>query len=209
VTEDEARALLVARYDVSRETLERLDRFLAFLREQAEHQNLVSASTLDQMWTRHVLDSAQLLDHVPKASRNWLDLGAGAGFPGLVTAVIGGIPTTLVESRRKRIEFLRAAAEIAAPGIAQVEGMAVEKLPPRRYDVISARAFAPLPRLLELSARFAHSGTVWVLPKGRNAATELEQLGGTWQGDFRIEGSLTDPDSAIIVAVHVERRNTR
>lgn len=209
MTEDEARALVASRYDVPRETMALLDRFLVMLHDEAGRQNLVAASTLDRLWSRHVLDSAQLLDHAPKDARRWLDLGAGAGFPGIVIGVIAPGTVKLVESRRKRIGFLEAV--IDALGLTprlSVCGMPVERMADGDYDVITARAFAPLPKLFDLAHRFSRKDTLWLLPKGRSAQAELAAARGTWQGRFRIEESLTDPESAIIVADHVERRKS-
>jgi len=208
MTEDEARAWLEAR-NVSRETFDAIDRFLAFLREEATRQNLISASTLDAMWARHVVDSAQLLDHVP-VWKSWLDLGSGAGFPGLIAAIIGNGHVTLVESRTKRIAFLREAAKIA--GVAyrtEIIGSRVEAMRHRRFDVISARAFAPLPKLLSIAHPFSDKTTRWVLPKGKSAAEELEAARASWQGDFALVPSVTDSEAAIIVASGVTPGKTR
>jgi 16S rRNA (guanine527-N7)-methyltransferase len=203
VTEAEARAAL----DVSRETLERLDAFAALLREENERQNLVSRGSLDQLWGRHIADSAQLLRFAPDGAAGWLDLGTGAGFPGLIVAALHPARVTLVEARRLRADFLVRAAEVL--GIAarvEIVCAKVEAMPARQYDVISARAFAPLERLLDLGARFSASRTVWILPKGRNAKTELEAARRSWQGDFRLEQSLTDADALILVAEGVRRK---
>jgi 16S rRNA (guanine527-N7)-methyltransferase len=199
MTEDEARAWLEAR-NVPRETFSRIEAFLAFLRQEAERQNLIAASTIDHLWARHVVDSAQLLDQAPEWS-TWLDLGAGAGFPGLIVALLGEGEVTLIESRVKRVTFLREAAAIA--GIADrvtVLGSRVETAPRRHFDVISARAFAPLPKLLELALPFSGKATRWVLPKGKSAGEELEAARSSWQGNFRLVPSTTDSEAAIIVA---------
>lgn len=199
MTEEEARAWLVAR-NVPRETLEAIDKFLAFLRDEATRQNLISASTLDSLWARHVVDSAQLMDHVPDW-KSWLDLGSGAGFPGLIAAILGNGHVTLVESRTKRIAFLREAAKIANVAYrTEVIGSRVEAMRHRRFDVISARAFAPLPKLLGIAWPFSDKTTRWVLPKGKSAAEELEAARASWQGEFRLVPSVTDSEAAIIVA---------
>jgi 16S rRNA (guanine527-N7)-methyltransferase len=208
MTEDEARAWLAAR-DVSRETFERTEAFLAFLREEAARQNLIAASTLDSVWARHVVDSAQLIDHAGPW-QEWLDLGSGAGFPGLIVAILGNGKVTLIESRAKRIAFLREAAAIA--GVADrvaVIGSRVETAPKRRYDVVSARAFAPLPKLLDLALPFTGKSTRFVLPKGKSAAEELADARASWQGSFRLVPSVTDSEAAIIVAEGVTPGKTR
>ncbi len=201
---DESDAL--ARLDVSRETLDRLDAFVALLREENERQNLVSRNSLDNVWSRHILDSAQLARFAPKAS-TWLDLGTGAGFPGLVLAAIGSARVTMVEARRLRADFLRRAAEaMEIEEKVEILCARAETMSARPYDAISARAFASLDRLLAIGGRFSTEKTVWILPKGRNAKTELEAARASWQGDFRLEASLTDAEAQIVVATGVRPR---
>ena len=206
--EGEARAWVQAELDVPRETMERLDAFIALLAEENRRQNLVSAASLEQVWLRHIADSAQLLRFRPSDRASWVDLGSGAGFPGLVVALLHRGPVTLIEERRLRADFLRRAAERLRAQV-EVIGARVERVAGRRFDVISARAFAPLPRLLQLGTGFSTAKTVWLLPKGRNAQSELEALDPSWQGSFRLEPSLTDADAAIIVAEAVRRKAKR
>jgi len=202
-----ARSWLEQKLDVPRETMERLDAFCIFLREENERQNLVSRPSLDHIWQRHILDSAQLLRFRPSSDAIWIDLGTGAGFPGLIVAALHSGPVTLVEERRLRIDFLtRAATLLDVAGKTTILGTKVERVPPRLCDVISARAFAPLDKLLTLAAPFSTNKTVWILPKGRNAHAELAAARNSWQGDFRIEPSLTDDDAGIIVATGVQRK---
>ena len=203
--ESEARDWVQRRFDVPRETMERLDAFGDLLRHENERQNLVSKASISQLWLRHIADSAQLLRFVPSPEARWIDLGSGAGFPGLVVAALHPGPVTLVEERRLRIDFLRRAAEELAVDV-EIIGGRVERVEPRSYQVISARAFAPLARLLDVGVRFSTANTVWTLPKGRKAQTELEALESSWQGDFRLEPSLTEPNAQIIVATRVHRR---
>ena len=202
--EAEARAWVEREFDVSRETMDRLESFAALLREESVRHNLVSKATLDTIWSRHIADSAQLLRFTDSTDGSWLDLGSGAGFPGLVVAALRGGPVTLVEERKLRVEFLRRAAELLAAGVEIVAGR-VERMSPRPFDTISARAFAPLPKVLELGTAFSTTKTVWILPKGKNAAAELAALESSWQGEFRLEPSLTDPDAEIIVATGVRK----
>ncbi|MGQ0661031.1 16S rRNA (guanine(527)-N(7))-methyltransferase RsmG [Sphingosinicella sp.] len=205
--EAEARGWLRDSRGVSRETLARLAAFGDLLRSENERQNLVSAATLDHFWARHVVDSAQLLRFATESGA-WLDLGTGAGFPGLVVAALREGPMTLIESRRLRVAFLHRAAAVLkeSPNIVHAP---IERVPTEPFAVISARAFAPLPRLLELAHRFSTEKTLWLLPKGRGAKSELEAVRGAWQGDFRLEPSLTDADANIIVATGVRRRPGR
>jgi 16S rRNA (guanine527-N7)-methyltransferase len=195
------------RLDVPRETLERLEAFILLLREENERQNLVSSASLEAVWERHILDSVQLVRFAPPEARSWLDLGSGAGFPGLMIPLFHPADAVLVEARRLRADFLRSAASVL--GIAaRVEILAsrLEAVPARPADVISARAFAPLPKLLALAERFSTPETVWILPKGRKAKSELDAARSSWQGDFRLEPSLTDADAGIIVASGVHRK---
>jgi 16S rRNA (guanine527-N7)-methyltransferase len=201
VTEDEARAWLMAQFDVSRETWERLERYVAILLSAMDEQNLIAESTRPHIWARHIVDSAQLLLHTKSAGEGeWLDLGSGAGLPGIVVACLSERPLMMVESRRKRIDFLESVITELGLAHARVFGGRVEMAPPTRAAVISARAYAPLPKLLESALHLSDKNSLWVLPKGRNAQNELETARPTWQGVFHVEPSVTDADSAIIVA---------
>jgi 16S rRNA (guanine527-N7)-methyltransferase len=202
--EAEARAWIRHDFDVPRETMDRLDAFAALLRAENARQNLVSRASLDSLWSRHIADSAQLVRFAPSPRATWVDLGTGAGFPGLIVALLHRGPVLLVEERRLRADFLRRAAESLGVAVEIVAGKA-ERIPPRPFDVISARACAPLGRLLELGTGLSTIKSVWLLPKGRNAQTELEALDPSWQGDFRLEPSVTDPEARIIVARGVRR----
>jgi 16S rRNA (guanine527-N7)-methyltransferase len=204
VTEEEAKAAL----DVSRETLVKIESLVALLLEENERQNLVSRASLESVWARHIYDSGQLLRFSPSNPQSWVDLGTGAGFPGLVVAALIPSRVTLIEARKLRAEFLQRAVDLLEIGNhTEVLQARVEKAPQRHYDVISARAFAPLDRTLALGARFATDDTVWILPKGRNAKSELEDALTSWQGDFRLEPSLTDDDAWVVVAREVRRKS--
>jgi 16S rRNA (guanine527-N7)-methyltransferase len=207
MNENEARAWVERECNVPRETMAKLDAFADLLRAENERQNLVSRGTLDQLWLRHIADSAQLLRFAP-AGASWVDLGTGAGFPGLIAAVLHDGPFTLIEERRLRVEFLRRAADLMDLRIEILHAKA-ERVAPKPFDVISARAFAPLEKLLSLGTAFSTQKSLWLLPKGRNAAAELAALDPSWQGDFRLEPSVTDAEAKIIVAEHVGRRPDR
>lgn len=184
----------------------RLDRVVVALREENQRQNLVSRGTLEAVWTRHIADSAQLLLHCATCRGPWLDLGTGAGFPGLIIAALRpDIEVVLVESRRKRIEWLdRMRGELRLARCI-VQGRRLELVPQCAANVISARAFAPLPKLIELAQRFSTSDTTWLLPKGRSAAQELAELPRKWRSLFHVEQSLTDPDARILVGKEANR----
>ena len=213
MTEAEAQAWLQSHFDVSRETAEKIGVFIAYLLREAASQNLISASTLGQIWSRHIVDSAQLLKLMPSqmADGEWLDLGSGAGFPGIIIALLSDFKVTLVESRNRRIDYLqRAVAMLDLEDRVVVAGMPLERLKTAPYSVISARAFAPLPRLFALAARFSTDKTIWLLPKGRNAVKDWRDVQPAWTGDFRIETSVTDPESGILVGrLATTRQKTR
>jgi 16S rRNA (guanine527-N7)-methyltransferase len=202
VTEDDAQSWIKANFDVSRETWERLEAFVAFVRRESHSQNLIAQSTIDHIWQRHIVDSAQLLKLLPRSIDDgpWLDLGAGAGFPGIVTAILSKHKTVLVESRTKRIDYLHRAVEMLdLEAQIDIAGMTVERLQTAEFAIISARAFAPLPKLLDLAARFSTNKTHWLLPKGRNAAKELNECNMLWSLAFEIRPSVTDEEAGILV----------
>lgn len=191
---------------VSRETLDRLELYAGLLREENERQNLVARGTLDSLWPRHILDSAQLVRFEPCPGSSWVDIGSGAGLPGLVIACLVAGPVTLVEPRRLRADFLGRASEVLglsdrirvlAAKAERVEG---------QFDVITARAVAPLDRLLEISHHLSTGNSRFVLPRGRGAQSELAAAMQAWQGAFHVERSVTDAESQILVATGVRRR---
>lgn len=189
---------------VSRETLETLDAFVSLLLDENQRQNLISPGSIEHLWDRHILDAAQLLSLAGGLGR-WADIGSGPGLPGMVIAILGGTPMTLIEPRKLRADFLHRC--IATLGIAQVDvtDKKVERVG-GKFDIITARAVAKLDRLFEMAGHLAHDGTKWVLPKGQSVKSELDDARRTWQGDFRLVPSRTHPDAAIVVAEHVRRR---
>jgi 16S rRNA (guanine527-N7)-methyltransferase len=194
----------VLRMDVSRETFEKLERYVALLREENERQNLVSAATLDQVWDRHITDSAQLVCFEPHRGASWIDIGSGAGLPGIVIACFVEGRVTLLEPRKLRAEFLHRA--VAALGLnACVAAQRAERVD-GRFDVITARAVGPLTHLLEISAHLSTGKTVWALPKGRTAERELAEARRAWQGSFHLKRSVTGTDSFIVVGTGVRAR---
>lgn len=184
------------------EAMDRLDRLAAALIEENRRQNLISRPSEAAIWQRHIADSAQLLRFVPRETFGpWLDLGTGAGFPGLVIAVLRPAhPMVLVESRPLRAEWLIRMADELALDHCRIEAGRIEMVEPFAARVISARAFAPLPKLLSLSAPFSTDETTYLLPKGRSAAQELAALPVRSRKLFHVEQSLTNPDAGIIVS---------
>jgi len=208
MTRDDAEAWLRSHLDVPRETLDRLVELEAATIEANSHQNLIARSTIESFWSRHIVDSAQLLKW-PTGNGPWVDLGSGAGFPGLVVALLTDRQVVLAEERRKRVEHLQAMIKRFALAKTSILQGRVEQQKAAPFAVISARAFAPLERLFTLAQHLASPDTLWLLPKGKSAASELEVARRTWQGSFRIEPSVTDPDGAIIVATGVQPRRRR
>jgi len=194
----------VARRDVSRETFEKLDAYAALLREESRRQNLISTSTLDHLWERHILDSAQLVRFEPHRRASWVDIGSGAGLPGIVIACLVVGPVTMVEPRRLRAEFLHRVCE--SLGLSATVLLGRSERAGGKYDVITARAVANLAKLLEISAHLSTRKTTWVLPKGRSAEHELAEAQQAWQGAFHVERSVTDSESRIVVVTGVRSR---
>ncbi len=196
--EADARAFCAERTDAA--GLARLERLAVLLGEENERQNLVSNASLASVWQRHFADSLQLLDHVPRGTSEWLDLGSGAGFPGLALAVAAPESRfVLVESRKRRVDWLtRAASELGLENC-RVIGARLENVETFPAAVIVARAFAPLGKLLRLSARFSTPATVWLLPKGRSAAQEWAEQPTEVRKMFHVEQSATDAGGGILV----------
>ena len=197
-SEDGARAYVAGLCGAA--AMEKLDRLVEALREENGRQNLVAKASLDVVWQRHIADSAQLIGHVPRETRTWMDLGSGAGFPGLViAAMLADAHIILVESRRKRIEWLERIAGALELGNVRIEGKRLEQVETVPVGSITARAFAPLDAILALSARFSTERTYYVLPKGRSAAQELQDMPRRIRRTFHVEQSLTDPEAGILV----------
>ena len=197
-SEDAARDYVASLCDAS--AMARLDRLVTALGEENQRQNLIARATLSSVWQRHIADSAQLLEFVPHGTPLWLDLGSGAGMPGLIIAAMRpNWPVMLVESRRKRIDWLQRMRSEFELDQCRVAGARLENVETTRADIISARAFAPLKRILTLSARFSTSETLWLLPKGRSAAQELQELPKRQRALFHVEQSRTDSESGIVV----------
>lgn len=210
VGEDDAVSWLRSLPEWTDEAAARLKLLTSTLVDENRRQNLISASSISAIWQRHIADSAQLLLHVPReTSGPWLDLGTGAGFPGLVIAALRPeCEVIMVESRPLRATWLELARSTLGLSNAKVVKARVELLDSAAMAVISARAFAPLDKLLRLSARFSTSDTLWLLPKGRSADQELQSLSG-WNHMFHVEHSHTDPDAGIILGRLLGRKGRK
>lgn len=196
---------------VPRGTQNQLDEYVSLLLSESGRQNLIAASTVPAVWERHIADSLQLLDLAPNEQEGlWIDVGSGAGLPGLVVAICSRWRCALVEPRRKRAAFLQTVVDRLQLGSRvsvlpqRIEAVA---LPPGA--VISARAVAGLADLFVMAAHLADERTSWILPKGRSAASEVADARRIWHGRFRMEPSRTDPDATIVVATRVCRADSR
>ncbi len=200
-------------FKVSHETIHRLERYVELLEHWQKTTNLVAPSTLPHVWSRHLADSAQLSGLAPKA-RLWLDLGSGGGFPGLVVAVLrSGDPDFrmhLVEANQKKCAFLgQVARALEAP--VDIHAMRIEQFAENAQslspDVVSARALAPLPRLLELAEPFLQEGTRGVFLKGRETEAEIAAAQDGWRFEHVCYPSLTDDDARIVEIANLHRRS--
>jgi 16S rRNA (guanine527-N7)-methyltransferase len=217
LAEDREKALGLT--PVSRETLARLDRYVAVLLEWQRHTNLIAPSTEATLWSRHVADSLQLIDLARNRAAEseagpqiWVDLGSGAGFPGLVVACAladeKGAEVHLVESIGKKASFLREAAK-AADAPARIHATRIAdfvKHAPRRIDIVTARALAPLPKLLGESYPLLKRGARGLFPKGQDVAAELTEAAKCWNIEATLAESRTDPRSRIVVIESAEPR---
>jgi 16S rRNA (guanine527-N7)-methyltransferase len=187
---------------VSRETERRLAVLVTELARWQQAKNLISGATLDEVWTRHVADSLQLLGHAPQA-RRWLDLGSGGGFPGLVLGIqlaeLGG-HIDLVESNARKCAFLRHAARATGAAATIHEGR-IEALAPGfvgQAEIVTARALAPLAQLVAWTEPLLKTGTIGLFPKGREVQSELTEAAKSWRLDADLIPSRTDSEAGIV-----------
>jgi len=200
-----SREAFAAQTDVSRETLDRLEIYEERLKKWNRAINLVAKPTLEHIWTRHFLDSAQLLDHVPTGTKTWIDLGSGAGFPGLVVAILRpNISVTLVESDRRKSVFLSETARATSTEISvlceRAESIDI------KANIISARALAPLSDLLELAEPLLSQQGICLLLKGENVENELTEANQLWHIDHEQFDSRADPRGTILSITDFHRR---
>jgi 16S rRNA (guanine527-N7)-methyltransferase len=195
----------VALTGVSRDTLARLQAYAGLLATWSARINLVAASTLVDRWRRHFLDSAQLLPLIPAGAECLVDLGSGAGFPGLVLAIMGMKGVELVESDARKCAFLREAARVAGAAVT-IHNARIETVPPHPVAVVTARGCAPLDRLLSYSQRFIGPETVCLFPKGEQARQEVALAQQQWEFDVATHPSHTDPRGVVLCLSRVRRR---
>jgi 16S rRNA (guanine527-N7)-methyltransferase len=189
---------------VSRETRERLNTYADLLRKWQRSINLVGPRTIDDLWNRHFTDSAQLLPLIPPSARVLVDFGSGAGFPGLVLAILGVSQVHLIESDQRKATFLREVARATGTPVT-VHAKRIEQVAPFPADVVSARALAPLGDLLGFAAPFLHPDSLCLFPKGQMAEDELTAASRTWNINVDRIQSVTDPSATILRLSQVSR----
>jgi len=189
-------------FDVSRETMDRLEVYVSLLEKWNPKINLVSRSTLASSWHRHLADSAQLWALSPENAKSWVDIGSGAGFPGLVIAAIAAekapdLIVTMVESDRRKSIFLQTV--IREMGItAKVITKRIESLEPQGADILSARALASLTQLFEFAEKHRKPDGVCLFPKGIRVDSELTEASSCWHMSYETFPSMTDQDAVIL-----------
>ncbi len=203
---DRERALAAA--NVSRETIDKLDAYVALLNTWQATTNLIAPSTIASVWTRHIVDSLQLLPLAPEA-KIWVDLGSGGGFPGVVIACMLNPPgiVHLVESKAKKAAFLREAARVTKSP-AKIHNLRIDDFIKQFQgpaDIVTARALAPLPELLGFAAPFLKMGAQALLLKGQDVEGELTQAAKYWKIEADLKPSKTDPNARILVVRSLER----
>ena len=194
-------------FSVSRETVERLEAYAGLLLKWQKTINLVAPSTLGDVWSRHFADSAQLLPLAPPDATRWLDLGSGAGFPGMVLSILlserEGVRMTLVESDSRKAAFLREVTRATGAPVdilcERIEKPATQAKVGESINVVTARALAPLPKLLDLSVPYFSNDTVGLFLKGREAQAEVEAAHQIWDFEAALEPSVTDSSGRIVI----------
>jgi 16S rRNA (guanine527-N7)-methyltransferase len=197
----------IIKLGVSRESLERIEAFLSLLFDWQQKTNLVSPTTLPKVWTRHVIDSLQLLPHLNAPPGAIADLGSGGGFPGIILAVASGRPVDLYESNQKKAAFLSEALRVSrATGSVRLGRLEDVATPAKgQYAYVTARALAPLPELLSYAAPFIASGATGLFLKGKGADLELTESAKSWRIKMDKQQSLTDSEAVLLAVKEISR----
>jgi 16S rRNA (guanine527-N7)-methyltransferase len=183
--------------NVSRETLDRLTKYVELLTSWNRRINLVGRNTLGDVWRRHILDSAQLFPLIPREARRLMDLGTGAGLPGLILAIMGVPEVHLVESDGRKVAFLREAVRVTETPVV-IHARRIDRVPPFTADIVTARALAPLSELLAISEPFLGPHSLGLFLKGRMVEEELTEARKTWHIRLDRQPSLTDPSGCVL-----------
>ena len=191
------------KYDVSRETLLKLRAYEASLKEWQNKFNLVSNSSLEDAWNRHFIDSVQLFKYIPKSAKSLYDFGSGAGFPGMVLAIMASEKTpylkvSLIESINKKTLYLKHVSEICSTNV-EIFNQRIESLPKNKVDVVTSRAMTSLNDLLSYAYPFCKTDTVCIFPKGKKHQEEIDEARKHWQFDCQINPSETSTEGVILV----------
>jgi 16S rRNA (guanine527-N7)-methyltransferase len=189
---------------VSRETLARLEAYAELLTRWSARINLVGRDTLSDLWRRHILDSAQLHRFVSPSASSLIDLGSGAGLPGLVLAILGVPDVELVEADSRKAAFLREAARVTGAAVV-IRPCRIQAVPAHAVNVVAARACAPLDRLLDLAAPFLAPDTLCLFPKGERFNEELTLARKAWTMTVSVEQSLSDRRGVVLSLQQVAR----
>jgi 16S rRNA (guanine527-N7)-methyltransferase len=193
-------------FPVSHETLTKLDKYVDLLTDWNQNFNLVAESTLPHIWQRHFLDSAQLIQHIPKYCRLLIDIGSGAGFPGIVLAIMGIDGVHLTESIGKKAKFLQKVIDDLGLDVV-LHHDRVENLVDMRADVITARAVALLPKLMAFAKPVTKSNTICLFLKGKNCERELTESAKSWTFDHTVSPSLSDDSGSVLIVRHIKAKN--
>ena len=197
MTEHDAREWMIDRFGTARTQM--VERFLSLVIAENDRQNLVSPASIAEIWSRHAIDSAQLLMLAGDDDGLWLDIGTGGGFPGMIVAILRDAPVVMVEPRKRRVAFIDDAIDTLGLTQASIIGAKVEQVDVEAR-IISARAVASVEKLLQASAHCGTAETRWILPRGRLDPDELVQLRQRQRGKmFHVEHSLTNADSSILI----------
>ena len=200
---------LVGTLDVSRETLEKLERFSDLVGKWSKSINLVGKSTVSDSWNRHIIDSAQLFMLAPAQFKTWLDIGSGGGLPGIVIAILAeqlnpNARITLVESDQRKAQFLRTARRTFGLDI-EIFAERIEEIPPLASDIVSARALGDLSQLLSFACKHGSASGVALFPKGRRYSEEIRSARNDWSFDVVARASMTDNEAKVLVVREIKR----
>ncbi len=193
--------------NVSRETVDTLSLFIQKFQKRQDEINLISRRVTDDLWVRHVIDSVQLTKFVSRETTSGIDFGSGGGFPGIILSILNPkIKFHLVESRGKKSEFLKEVIEEMSLNACVVHDR-IERVTPWKEDLITARALAPLEKLIPLIFPFVDDSTYLILPKGKNVKEEISVFEKNWSADIEFHKSLTSDEGTILLLRHLKIKN--
>ena len=205
MTEGEARAWLAANFAPDR--CAQLDKYVALVLAETRQQNLIAKASAASVWSRHIVDSAQLVALARPGDLRWIDVGSGAGLPGIVVAILTDAQVDLIEPRAKRAAFLAdCVTTLSLGGRVTIHARKAERCEAPVADVISARAVSGVDQLLTMTYHLRNAATRLILPRGRSAQDDLAEVQSRWRGVFHVEQSVTDPEAGILLIDAVQRR---